>query len=378
MVKKFCIITGSRAEYSHLYNLIKIFKKNYQTDIVVTGMHLTKQFGSTYKELQKDNINISERINLEQKSDYKKDICLAVSNGVRKFSKLFLKKKYTSIIILGDRYEIFSAAVAAYLCNIPICHIGGGDLSYGSLDDSLRHSITKMSYLHFASNKYSLNRILRMGEDKNKVFNVGTLSLDNLNKIKFLNKKSLERKLNIKLNKKNYILTYHPETAIDTSPIKDLTTILDTLAKLRDSTIIITSSNSDEKGIRIQNFIKNKIKKLKNFHFFDSLGRVNYFSLIKQVNCVLGNSSSGIIETPSFKVPSLNFGNRQEGRNVTKWTINCNINYKEILKNLKYIETLKFKNFIKNEKNFYYKKNSSQTVFDIIKKNKFEKIKNKK
>lgn len=371
MSKTFCIITGSRAEYSHLFYLIKIFKKYYKTDVVVTGMHLMKKFGNTYKELKKDNIRISEYINLEQKSDQKKDICLAVSNGIKKFSNLFLKKNYTSIIILGDRYEIFSAAIAANFCNLPICHVGGGDLSQGSIDDSLRHSITKMSYLHFPSNKYSRNRIISMGEDKKNVFNVGTLSLDNLNKIKFTNKKELQNKLKIKFSKKNYLLTYHCETANNLSPIKDLRIILDTLMTLRGSTIIITSSNSDENGIRIQNFIKKRIKKLDNFYFFNSLGRKNYFSLIKYMNCLLGNSSSGIIEAPSLKTPSINLGNRQKGRDLTKWTLNCKVSSKEILKNLKYIETSQFKSFIKNEKNFYFKKNSAQRVFNIIKSTKF-------
>ena len=352
----FCIISGNRAEYSFLFNLMKLFLKNkkIKTDIVATGAHLMKTYGNTSEEFHKDKIKIHEVVNLNQKKDTKYCIVNAVAVGVKKFTKLFKKKKYKSIVIFGDRYEIFSSAIAAYFLNIPICHISGGDVTTGSLDDGLRHSISKMSHLHFVSNYKSCERLIRMGEEKRRIFNVGTLSLDGLSKIKFLNKKTLEKKLTCEFRKKNYLITYHPETIDSNSYKKDLLEIFSSLKKLNNCSIFFTSPNNDANSLEIIKMIKEFIRKKNNCYFFESLGRLNYFSMLRNIDCVIGNSSSGIIETPSFKVPSINIGNRQKGRSSTTWTINCKANSKYITRAINYINSSKFKK--KREKNFYKKK----------------------
>jgi GDP/UDP-N,N'-diacetylbacillosamine 2-epimerase (hydrolysing) len=369
----FCIISGNRAEYSFLFNLMKLFLKNkkIKTDIVATGAHLMKTYGNTSEEFHKDKIKIHEVVNLNQKKDTKYCIVNAVAVGVKKFTKLFKKKKYKSIVIFGDRYEIFSSAIAAYFLNIPICHISGGDVTTGSLDDGLRHSISKMSHLHFVSNYKSCERLIRMGEEKRRIFNVGTLSLDGLSKIKFLNKKTLEKKLTCEFRKKNYLITYHPETIDSNSYKKDLLEIFSSLKKLNNCSIFFTSPNNDANSLEIIKMIKEFIRKKNNCYFFESLGRLNYFSMLRNIDCVIGNSSSGIIETPSFKVPSINIGNRQKGRSSTTWTINCKANSKYITRAINYINSSKFKK--KREKNFYKKKNSCLKVYSKIVNYKFPK-----
>lgn len=371
-MKKIIMITGSRAEYGLLKNLIILLKndKKIKLKLVVTGSHLSKKFGLTTKEIKADGIKVEKKIKILNASDTQKSISKYFADGVVKFTEYLSSEKPDSLIILGDRYEIFAAAISASFLNIPIYHINGGDSTEGAIDEFMRHSITKMSWLHFVSNLESKKRILRMGENPSKVFLVGSLGVERMKKLKLLKKKILEKKLNIDLNKKTILVTYHPETKLSTSPKKDFSEILYALSNFKDFNIIFTAPNADSQNELIIKMIKKFIKKNNNSHYYKSLGFHKYASLLKHIHCVLGNSSSGIIETPTFKIPSIDIGDRQKGRIFASSTLNCLPKKNKIIKLIKKVLSLKFRKSIIKTKNPYDIKNTSAKIYGIIKNSK--------
>lgn len=368
---KVAIISGSRSEFYLLKNLIINFKKdkNIKLYFGITGSHLTNFFGNTVQEIKKEKIKIDYKINLFIKNDKKKNILEYLSNAIKGCSKFLNKFCPDILIILGDRYEIYSAAIAAYLNRIPIAHIHGGEKTIGSLDDGLRHSITKLSQIHFVSNNAYYRRVLQLGENKKFIFNVGSLGAEAIKKIKFITKTDLERSLKIKFLKKNIIVTYHPETTLKKEQnIKNLKIFLSSLKELKETCIIFTMPNADPGFKTYVKLIKSFIKRKKNSYFFKNLGHQKYYSICKQVDLMIGNSSSGIIEMPVFKKGTINIGNRQNGREKSNSILDVEFKKRKILKKIKFAYTNQFKRILIKTKSLYKKKNTTKMILRILKK----------
>ena len=273
-------------------------------------------------------------------------IAQSFSDCIKKFSQSLSRIKPDMMVVFGDRYEMFAAAVAAYIVRVPLVHIAGGETTSGSLDEGFRHSISKLSNLHFPVTKTYRRRLIQLGENPKTVFNYGSLNLSKIKNNIYLSKKELEKKLRIKFLKKNLILTYHPDTIDEKRCIKNLSLVLESLKVFKDINIIITAPNADVRGVEMINFIKNFIKKnnLKNYIYFKSLGSQVFLSLLKIVDGVIGNSSSGIGEVPFFKIGTVNIGDRQKGRVMLPSIVNCSLSKKSIINSVKKILKKEFKN----------------------------------
>ena len=324
-MRKICVVTGSRSEYSLLFYLLKAIKnhKFLKLSLIVTGSHLSSEYGNTYKEIEKDGFKIDAKVNILSRKNHSFSISKSTSLGIIKLSRFYSKIKPDLIIILGDRYEMLAAATAALYNNIPIAHIHGGESTEGAMDEAIRHSITKMSWLHFTATKKYRNRVIQLGENPNRVFNVGGLGVHALSKTNLYSKNYLEKKFSIKFKKTNMLVTFHPVTLENKTSKKHINQLLNALKKFQNSNIFFTMPNADKDSKIIAERIKTFISRNKrNFFFFKSLGLKNYYSFLKNV-VVIGNSSSGIIEAPSFKIPTINIGDRQKGRIFAKSIINC-------------------------------------------------------
>ena len=370
MKKKIYIITGSRAEYGLMQTLIKKLHndKNIDMKIFVTGMHLSSEFGNTYKEILKDGFEIEKKIRTLSSLDTPTAISKSTGIGIMSFAKLFDTTKPDFLVVLGDRYEIMSAVIAANFHNIPIAHIGGGDVTLGAFDEWIRHSITKMSWLHFVSSPSSKKRVIQLGEDPKRVFVTGNLGVDRLRNTRLLSKKLIEKKMKFKFNKKNILITYHPVTLEKNTSASQFKQILLAVSKLKNTKLIFTYPNSDTNGRVIINMIKKFVSSKKSDSMkFASMGHVSYLSVLKYVDCVLGNSSSGILEAPSLKIPTINIGDRQEGRLKANSVIDSKPAKSSILKSIKKVYSKGFRYNLKFTRNPHEYKNSANKIYQIIK-----------
>ena len=383
MKKKICIISTSRADYSFLKPIIIAFKKEkkFKTIFLVTGTHLNKKYGYSIKEIMKDKLKIDKKIsiNLSKKSS-SENISFLSGEYIKQFSKSLKKINPNYLILLGDRYEILSAALTAYIMNIPIVHIAGGEVTRGSYDDGFRHSITKLSNVHFVTTDQHRKRVIQLGENPKTVFNVGSVGLITLKKSKYLKKGEIEKKLRTKLFKKNVILTLHPETLGVIDNRKTLKCLFEVLNSYKDLKVFITAPNLDKGRDEIlEEIIKNNKKLPKKNIYIPTLGSQLYYSLAKISDGVIGNSSSGISEIPSLKVGSLNIGLRQSGRPMAKSVINLtSVNNGNLKKKLSQLFSKKFKKQVKNSVNPFYKKDTDKKIIFLMKKFLFsKKIENK-
>ena len=374
---KIFVITGSRAEYGLLKNLIIKLKndKFFNCKVVVTGSHLSNDFGYTIKEIIEDKIKIYKKINLNIKSDKPINIGASSGEGIIKFSKLFKTDKPDLLVVLGDRYEIISACLAGTFFRIPIAHIHGGESTEGLIDEAMRHSITKMSHIHFVSTQKYKKKVIQLGEKPSSVHLVGALGIEGIKKNDYLNRSELKKKLGITFNRYNLLTTFHPVTLEHNTSKKQFKNILNALKKVKNTNIFFTKTNSDTNG-RIINelidkFVKNDPKK---YYSFKSLGSKNYYSIVSEVDCVLGNSSSGILEVPSFKIPTINIGDRQLGRIQAKSIFNCKPKTNEIIKLLRSLLLNKKKKKLKNIKNPYDYGIASDKIISVLKKSKLKNV----
>ena len=368
--RKICIVTGSRAEYGLLYWLIKELKadQDLKLQLIATGMHLSSKFGMTHKIIEKD-FNIDKKIDMQLTSDTSVGISKSMSIAQTSFSKAYNKLKPNIIVVLGDRYEIFSAASAAMIAKIPIAHIHGGEITEGSWDDSIRHCISKMAYLHFTATKEYKNRVIQLGEEPRRVFNVGGMGIENIKRLKLLDKNEFEKSINLKLNKKNILVTFHPVTLEYKTAKKQFQELLNAIKGLKDTNIIFTKSNSDIDGRIINHMIDEFVNKNSNKSAgFVSLGQLKYLSALQYVDAIVGNSSSGLLEAPSFKIATINIGDRQKGRIKAKSVIDCSPNSKSIKKAFTKIYSNKFQELLKDVKNPYGNRCASQQIIKILKK----------
>ena len=364
---KICVITGSRADYGLLYCTLKALQKDpsIHLQICVTGMHLSPEYDLTYKQIEKDGFEIDYKVESLLSSDTSSGMSKTIGIGIIGFTDAFSKLRPNLILVLGDRIEIFSAVIAAMTRLIPIAHCHGGESTEGAIDEAIRHSITKMAHIHLVSTDDYKKRVIQLGENPSYVFNVGALGLENISD-KILNKTQFEKSIIKKLHKVNFLITFHPETLENN--IKQADVLLTALDKFQNALLIFTQSNSDTMGRLLNEKFLNYVKdNPKRSVFIKTLGTMRYFSALSHVDLIIGNSSSGIIEAPSFNTPTINIGDRQKGRVRSKSVIDCNTETELIVKAIKKGLSKDFLKNISKSKNPYLKKNSSFEIIKIIK-----------
>ena len=368
--KKVCVITGSRADYGLLYWLMKEIDadKDLKLQIIVTGMHLSSEFGNTYQQIEKDGFIINQKVDIQLSSDSKAGISRSMGLGMIGFSDVFNDLQPDLIMVLGDRFEIFSAVSVAMIAKIPVAHLHGGETTEGAFDEAMRHSITKMSHLHFTATDTYRNRVVQLGEQPKKVFNVGGLGIDNINKLKLLSKTDFENTIDFKLGKKNILVTFHPVTLERATSKTQFQALLDSINELKNTKIIFTKANSDPDGRIINKMIDDYASKHDNTIAFKSMGQLHYLSALQFVDAVVGNSSSGLLEAPSFNIGTIDIGDRQKGRIKSESVINCLPNKDAIDSALKKLYSDNFKNIISMAENPYGKGGASKKIINIIKK----------
>ena len=373
--RKICVVTGSRAEYGILRNLLTAIENDSELtlQIIATNQHLSKLQGETYKEIERDGFTIDYKVYMadDTADDNANTTAKSISRGIAGFADAFDLLKPDLLLILGDRYEMLAVASTALIYKIPIAHLHGGEITEGAFDDAIRHAITKMSHLHFTSTEAYRKRVIQLGEEPERVFNVGALGVENIMKTDFMSKEEIEQSLYFKLTDKCLLCTYHPVTLSNISSEVQVLNLLEVLDDYKDYHIIFTYSNSDTNSQiiikRIQEYVdKNKERCM----FIPSLGQRRYFSVLKYVKAVIGNSSSGIIEVPSFGIPTLNIGDRQKGRIAAGSVFNCGYSAKEIKEGLEKVFAYGQNTII----NPYYKEGTCQAILKIIKRYPLENI----
>lgn len=371
MKKTICLVTGSRAEYGLLRPLIDeiISEASFTLQLLVTGSHLSPEFGLTYQEIEADGYDIDEKVEIVTSSDSPVGICKSMGLGLISFSEAYARLQPDLVIVLGDRYEIFSAVSAAHISRIPVAHLHGGEVTEGAFDDALRHSITKMSHFHFTSTEVYRQRVIQLGESPDRVFNVGAIGLDNIRCMKLLSKIELEASIGFKFNRRNLLCTFHPVTLGDNPSVQQMEALLNVLGQLEDTNLIITKTNADTDGRIINQLIEEFVQKdINRYKSFVSMGQLRYLSAMQYVDAVVGNSSSGIIEAPSFGIGTVNIGSRQTGRIKSKSTIDCEPTETGIASGLKTLYSPEFKGLLKSASNPYGDGQTSRRIVSLLKK----------
>jgi len=372
--RKVCVVSSSRADYNHLYTLMSNLKvsSNFTLQLIVTGMHLLPQYGSTYKEILADGFTIDGKIKSNQKDTKKSSILDSIGNQLQNCANILNKLKSDMIILLGDRYDVLPIAIACHICRIPLVHIHGGEVTHGVIDDSIRHMITKMADLHLVADKNFKRRVIQLGENPKKIFNIGSLGVDAIKEIKFQTRKKLYQLYRIP-NKKDYIIiSLHPETTNNNNKLL-ITNLLKALDHNPQYFYIFTYPNSDSDIDTILKSIKSFIKRNNSSTLIKSAGRTDYLSLVKYSYALIGNSSSGLVEAPALNIPSINIGNRQAGRPVATSVLSCDGTIKQISKALRNIYMIK-----KNKTVSYKGKNKIKTILKILQTINLSDIKSKK
>lgn len=369
-MRKICVVTGTRAEYGLMSRLMRLIDESADTQlqIIATNMHLSPKYGNTYQEIERDGFRIDKKIPiLEDGKDTAKDTVISMSKALAGFAEAYDELKPDMIVVLGDRYEILAATTAALIQRIPIAHIHGGEITEGAYDDAIRHSITKMSHLHFPSTEEYRKRIIQLGEQPDRVFYVGALGVENIKKFPLLQKEEIEELVNFKLNEKTILVTYHPVTLGNHTAEQDITEFLGALDARKDLRIFFTMPNSDTGSQVIADSITAFVAQNGDRAVaFKSLGIKRYLSVMKYVGAVVGNSSSGLLEVPSFGIPTLNIGDRQKGRMAADSVLNCETDKESILKGLDTIMSPSFKQKSAKTQNPYDKEGTAQSIFDVI------------
>jgi len=376
--RRISVITGSRAEYGLLQPLIRLISNAEDTELnlIVTGSHFSENLGSTINFIREDGYLDFDEVDIPDMYQDEVNVGISVSEGISKFTLLFKKNNPDLILILGDRFEILSVALAACFLKIPVAHIHGGELTLGSFDDYIRHSITKLSQLHFASTEVYKKRIIQLGESPERVFNYGSLGAENILSKKLLTREALENFLGVKFKLKNILVAIHPET-LDLKPEFFMPKFYDAISLHKDIQFFFTFSNCDPGGSYINNSIVDFCSKNENCIFFKNLGTLNFHSLMSQVDAIIGNSSSSIIEAPTLQIGSLNIGTRQKGRLKADSVIDCDWSKKSILEAITKLYSNDFQILLRNIDNPYQKPNTSKNIFDVIKNFNLENINQK-
>ena len=370
-MRKIVVVTGTRAEYGLLYWIIKGVHNDpdLALQLIVTGMHLSNEFGLTLEAIEKDGFPIADKVEMLLSSDTETAIATSMGLGIIGFAKAYERLKPDIMVVLGDRFEIFSAVSAAVPFRIPVAHIHGGESTEGVIDEQFRHSITKMSHIHFPSTKKYAERIGQMGEIFENIFCYGAPGLDNIHKLRLLNKEQLAHDLNLPTKKQWALVTYHPETLEKDKAKIHIEIILESIKEFADIYWIFTSPNADTESRIIKKTIENHVRhNTESSKLFDSLGQLKYLSLLKNSIVMVGNSSSGIIEAPSFSLPVINIGNRQKGRIKAGNVIDVfNCEKAEIIAVIKKAISKRFKDSLNKIENPYGDGNTSDKIIEVLK-----------
>jgi GDP/UDP-N,N'-diacetylbacillosamine 2-epimerase (hydrolysing) len=368
-MRKICVVTGTRAEYGLLRWVMQGIKDDpdLTLQIVATGMHLSPEFGLTYREIEENGFKIDRKIEMLLSSDTPVGISKSMALGLIGFSEVYSELQPDLIVILGDRFEIFAAASAALVARIPVAHIHGGEATEGLIDEAIRHSITKMAHLHFVATEEYRQRVIQLGEQPNRVFLVGGLGVDSIKRFKLLDRVELQDSIDFKFNSKNLLITYHPVTLEKSSARNQMEELLSALAELKDTGLIFTLPNADTGGRELIEAIQNFVSHNPNARSYISLGQLRYLSCVVQVDGVVGNSSSGLMEVPSLKKGTVNIGDRQRGRVQAGSVINCEPTRKSISAALNSLYSSEFQSSLQQVTNPYGEGQASQKIVAIIK-----------
>ena len=368
-MRKICFVTGTRAEYGLLSRLMRLVKEDndLQLQVIATNMHLMPEYGETYKEIEKDGFTIDKKVYMHKPSDDAHGIISSMAEEMQGMNDALSELKPDILVLLGDRYEILVAAQVALIHRIPIAHIHGGEVTEGAFDDAIRHSVTKMSSLHFTSCDEYRHRVIQMGEQPSRVFDVGSLGVENIKAVPLMTKDELEASLDFKIDTQTILVTYHPVT-LGGDPAKDIREFLDALDQFKDLKVIFTMPNSDTGRDAIALAVENYVEKHSNrVKAYTSLGLKRYLSTLQFVKAAVGNSSSGIIEVPSFGIPTLNIGDRQKGRLASKSVVNCGTSKDEVIAGLKLCLSEEMQKAAKTYENPYAKPDTANLIYQELK-----------
>jgi GDP/UDP-N,N'-diacetylbacillosamine 2-epimerase (hydrolysing) len=373
-------VTGTRAEYGLLRWVMEEIRSDpdLELQLVVTGMHLSPEFGSTYRDIENDGFSIDHKVEMLLSSDTPVAISKSMGLGLIGFGEALQELSPDLLVVLGDRFEIFSAVSAAMILKIPVAHLHGGETTEGAFDESIRHSITKMSHLHFVATEEYRNRVIQLGENPANVFLVGGLGVDSIQKLELLDRAALEESLGFKFGDKSLLVTHHPETLDSGNPGQQMSELLAALDHLDDTQLIFTMPNADTDSRVIIDTINDYVKSHQNAVAFKSLGQIRYFSCIKFVDGVVGNSSSGLTEVPSFAKGTVNIGDRQKGRLRAKSVIDCGADRASILAGLKQLYAADFQAALETVVNPYGEAGASRKIVEVLKNHTLESILKKK
>lgn len=369
MREKICIMTATRAEYGLLKRLIgKLIEKEYDVRIAVTGMHLSSSFGYTLKEIEEDGYRVDTKIPILSKEDTAGGISKAMAEAIIKFADYFAASNPKMLVVLGDRYETLAVCIAAMNERIPIIHIHGGETTEGAIDECIRHAVSKMSYLHFTSCEEYRRRVIQLGEDPKRVFNVGGLGVENIVHLKKMSKDELFGKLNLSWNRETPygVVTFHPVTLEEGTGERQMEELLLALQEFPQMNFIITKSNADEGGRKMNQLLERYVKNNPHTALFDSLGMTKYLNAVRDAEMVVGNSSSGILEVPSFQIPTVNIGDRQKGRIQASSVINCKADRQDIVKAMKKALSKEFKEIAATAVNPYGEGQATDKISEKI------------
>lgn len=366
-MRKIVVVTGTRAEYGLLKNTLNKIKKNsnLELQLIVTGAHLSENFGYTINEILEDGFKVDEKLPILMGSSGKGSMAKEMGLLMIQLSQAFERLEPDMLLILGDRYEILAAASTAMTMNIPIAHISGGEITEGSIDEQIRHAITKMSHIHFAGVQVYANNIENMGEEAWRIFNVGEPGIENIKLTNFLNREELKRQLNVDVDGDTLLVTYHPVTLERDELSYQIENLIKALSIINKK-MIITYPNADDGGDYIIKKLEEFAKVDSNIHLFKNLGILKYLSVMKLCGDVIGNSSSALIEAPYLKVPVVNIGNRQKGRLMADNIISCSNDCEDIIKAINQSLSNEFKEKVKNTKSLYGEGNTSEEIVKVL------------
>ncbi len=369
MQKKICVITGSRAEYGLLRWLMTDLREDpaFELQLIVTGMHLSPEFGLTYREIESDGFNIDRKLEMLVSSDSPTGISKSMGLGLIAFGEAFAQMQPDLVLVLGDRFEIFSAAAAALVAALPVAHLHGGERTEGAFDEAIRHSITKMSHLHFVAAEEYRRRVIQLGEDPAHVFLSGGLGVDAIHRVKLLDRQSLELSLDFKFGSRNLLVTFHPETLNAGAARIQMVELLEALDATQDLQLLFTMPNADSGGRVLIEMVNDFVATHSNAKAFTSLGQVRYLSCLAQVDGVIGNSSSGLTEMPSFRKATINIGDRQRGRLKANSVIDCEPNRFAITSAIDIAYSAEFQAGLMLANNPYGDGGASRKILDVLK-----------
>jgi len=368
-MKKIVVLTATRAEYGLLAPVIKKMDMDSQIDVrvVVTGAHLSPEFGMTINEIKEDGVRVDKEIDILLSSDTPAAISKTMGLAMIGFADYFAESKPDALLVLGDRYETLAVCAAAMNAQIPIVHLYGGEATEGLIDEAVRNAITKLSYLHFTSTEEYRHRVIQMGENPQRVYTAGAIGVENALHTNFMSKQELEKSLECSLGEKIAVLTFHPVTLEHNTAEIQIGELIKAIKHYPEITFICTKANADMSGRIINDSLQKCAETQKNIILFDSLGLKRYLSLLSYAEFVIGNSSSGIIEVPSFKIPTINIGDRQKGRTQARSVINCIPKADNIIEAISTALSEEFKNSICNIVNPYGDGNASEVIVNVTK-----------